>query len=66
MGYPKLEFVRDGFGAVQRFVINVQKGKYRSIYLAPEVTKKVEGSRTEARIEDAGLYYLRRGDIVLR
>lgn len=62
----KLEFVTDGFGAVKRYRVTTSRGKYNLIYLAPEVCRKVEEPRQQAKVEVAGLYYLKRGDIVLR
>lgn len=62
----KLEFVTDGFGEVKRYSVSVSREKYKLIYLAPEVCKKEEEPRTQAKVEVAGLYYLKRGDIVLR
>jgi hypothetical protein len=62
----KLEFVRDGFGELRRYTVQEVRGKYRVIYLAPEVIRKTEDSRVQAVVEEAGLYYLKRGDIILR
>jgi hypothetical protein len=62
----KLQFVTDGFGVVRRYKVSSSRGRYLTIYLAPEVCKKEEETRTQAKVEEGGLYYLRRGDIVLR
>lgn len=62
----KLEFVADGFGEVKRFRVTTSRGKYRLIYLAPEVCRKEEEPRQQAVVKAGGLYYLKRGDIVLR
>lgn len=62
----KLEFVTDGFGEVRRYKVTTSRGKYNLIYLAPEVCRKVEEPRQEAAVKAGGLYYLKRGDIVLR
>lgn len=62
----KLEFVTDGFGQLKRYRVTVSREKYKLIYLAPEVCKKTEEPRMQAKVEVGGLYYLKRGDIVLR
>ena len=66
MAAGKLEFVRDGFGTLKCFTVSALAEKYKTIYLSPEVTRKVDVSRYECAVKESGMYYLRKGDIVLR
>jgi hypothetical protein len=71
MAEEKLEFVKDGFGDVSRYTVQLVKGKYRVIYLSPEVCRKGEDvdhpwEKAQAVVTKGGLYHLKRGDIILR